>query len=133
MSNRNEHIRSLETRILRELTTAERIPSPHRKRHEALSCEDLANFLRVYGKITDQDGLTVCKSPPLEIFLQLVTSHQMMMSEDELLSVVAAPAENVRRWIRVLVEKGVVIESTNTSGNLYSVAPDYVADYLFRI
>ena len=133
MSNRNEHIRFLETRIATEMNAAERAPSSNRTRHEALSCADLAAFLGTYRKITGQDGMGVCKSPPLEIFLNLVTSPHMMMSEEELLSLVDAPADNARRWIRVLVEQGVINESANASGNLYSVAPDQVADYVFRI
>lgn len=130
---RNEHIRFLEARLAKEIGEPDRTIRPRRTVSDALSCEDLAQFLRVYTRIAGQEGLEVCKSPPLEIYLNLVTSSQMMMTEAELLAAVDAPAENSRRWLRVLVDKGVVVESQNAAGNLYSVAPDHIADYQFRI
>lgn len=104
-----------------------------RNKDNAMSSSEVRRFFEMYRSITRQDGLDVCKSVPLEIVLTLLSSGQMVMHDEEILTAVDAPEANIARWMKVLVERDIVTETDHQSGKVYSLSSRCLSEYLVEI
>lgn len=100
---------------------------------DSITAEEVRIFLRTYRKIMGQPGMDSCRSVPLEIFLGLVASDHMIMTEEEIATIVDASRDSVRRWLKVLVDQEVLNESDSATHKLYALAPRCLERYLFSI